>query len=355
LSTATDVEPPGSLQAGELGAEFARAAGRTGTAERSYRIGGRPLRLRFAGSALLERLTPSLQHLADEDGHGGGHLVEIWDGASSDGPSPPAPPGSEALPPSGIATSQGEGRRVIFQKGVGTLSAVDVHRDRSWYWAPDAALLPEWECATPLRHILHLWLSAHGIQFVHAGAVGRPEGGFIITGRSGSGKSTTTLSTLGSDLLYAGDDYVAVGAGPDDGPYVHSVFGCGKLEPDHVARFPALRFAARAERAGALPARREKIVFYVRDTYPAQVTTGFPLRGIIVPRIEPGSRTQLAELSRPAALRALVPSTMLEIHGTGQAALSMLVRAAEQVPSYELRLGSDLERVPEILDTALGS
>ena len=90
---------------------------------------------------------------------------------------------------------------------------------------------PEWNCSTPLRHILHLALATRGVQFVHAGAVGRPDGGVIIVGRSGSGKSTSTLSTLGSDLLYAGDDYVGVSLNPDGGgPYVHSLYGCGKLE-----------------------------------------------------------------------------------------------------------------------------
>src|SRR5205823_136180 len=82
---------------------------------------------------------------------------------------------------------------------------------------------------TPLRHILHLWLASRGVQFVHAGAVGRPSGGCLIVGKSGSGKSTSTLATLGSELLYAGDDYVGVSV-TTGGAHVHSIYGCGKLE-----------------------------------------------------------------------------------------------------------------------------
>ena len=95
-----------------------------------------------------------------------------------------------------------------------------------------------------------------------------PTVGSSSCGKSGSGKSSTTLSTLGSDLLYAGDDYVAVSLDPETGPYVHSLYGCGKLETGHVARFPRLEIVPRPERDGALPARRDKTIFYVRDTYP---------------------------------------------------------------------------------------
>lgn len=342
------------LGAGELSAQFAVAAGRAGQIlERTYRIGGKNLRLRYAGQSLLDRLSPSIEHLrADSDGTDE-HQVEIWDGTSTRSEPPPPPPGSEQLPPAGIATSIGENRRAIYQAGVRTLSVTDDTLNRSWYWVADANLLPEWECSTPLRHILHLRLASRGVQFVHAGAVGRLDGGFIIVGKSGSGKSTSTLSTLGSELVYAGDDYVGVSLNPDTGPYVHSIYGCGKLETGHVARFPDLHINPRRERAGTLPARREKTIFYVRDTYPNQVTTGFPLKAIIVPRISPNETTQLTDIPLTMALKALIPSTMFEIHGTGQKALTTLTRVAQQVPTLELRLGTDINTIPTLLSQAL--
>ena len=246
------------------------------------------------------------------------------------------------------------GKRVIYQAGLRSLSVLDEEANRSWYWAADVDLLPEWDCATPLRHILHLHLSARGVQFTHAGAVGRAAGGFIICGRSGSGKSSSTLSTLGSDLLYAGDDYVGVSLGAEgSAPYVHSVYGCGKLESDHVHRFPDLRFNPQPERVGAVPADREKTIFYVRETYPQQVTSGFPLRGIVIPRVSANEATGLVEIPRTLALRALIPSTIFEIHGAGQATLSTLSRVAALVPAFELRLGADMDAVPGLLGEQL--
>jgi hypothetical protein len=339
--------------AAELAAEFALAVREAGgTVEHTYRVGDQDLRVSAAGTALLERLAPSIEHLRTDHAGSDAHVVEIWDGRSKR--IPPAPPGSEALPPAGIATAVGDDWRAIYQVGVRTLSVVDTTLGRSWYWAADAATLPEWECSTPLRHILHLWLASRGVQFVHAGAVGRPDGGCLIVGKSGSGKSTTTLATLGTELLYAGDDYVGVSL-TDAGAQVHSIYGCGKLETAHVARFPELQISPRPERAEALRARRDKTIFYVRETYPDQVTTGFPLKAIVVPRVAPEETTELNEIPLTATLKALVPSTMFEIHAAGQSALTTLTQVARSVPAYELRLGSEMEAIPDLLRQAIGS
>jgi hypothetical protein len=338
----------------ELSAEFELAAAATGgVIERTYRIGGQDVRLRVAGRPLLDRLTPSIEHLRSEGASDLEHVVEVWDGASTR--TPPVPAGSEQLPPAGIVTTAGDGWRAIYQVGVRTLSVFAPGLDRSWYWAADAASLPEWECSTPLRHILHLWLASRGVQFVHAGAVGRSGGGCLIVGKSGSGKSTSTLASLGTGLLYAGDDYVGVSLSEETGPYVHSIYGCGKLETAHVERFPDLRINPKRERPGVLRARRDKTIFYVRETYPEQVTTGFPLKAIVVPRITPGEASGLQQIPLTSTLKALVPSTMFEIHGTGQGSLTALTRVAASVPGFELRLGADLDAVPTLIAQAIGS
>ena len=64
-------------------------------------------------------------------------------------------------------------------------------------------------------------------------------GGVLIAGKSGSGKSTTTLACLTSGLLYAGDDYVLADVAAE--PYVHSLYSTAKLVPDNCDRFPQLR------------------------------------------------------------------------------------------------------------------
>jgi hypothetical protein len=54
-----------------------------------------------------------------------------------------------------------------------------------------------------------------------------------------------------------------------------------------------------------------------------------------------------------AACKALIPSTMFEIHGAGQAALTTLIQVAQRVSTYELRLGADIEAIPRLLGEML--
>ena len=206
------------LEAAELSAQFARAAAAAGgVLERTYRIGGTNLRLRYAGPALLERLSPSIEHLrADTDG-ADEHEVEIWDGASTGTEAPPRPPESETLPLAGIVTGLVGGKRVIYQAGLRSLSVLDEEANRSWYWAADVDLVPEWDCSTPLRHILHLHLSARGVQFTHAGAVGRADRRVHhLRAKRQRQVLTSTLSTLGSELLTPATTTSASASGPTE-------------------------------------------------------------------------------------------------------------------------------------------
>jgi hypothetical protein len=339
-------------RADELSARFALAATGAGqTLERSYRIAGCDLRLRCAGRELLDDLSPPVEHLRVESAEGAGHLVELWDAASTTTEPPPPPRGYERLPPDAFARSAGDGWQAIYQPGPRILNASDTTLDRSWYWAADREAVSGWDRAAPLRHILGYWLGARGVHLVHAAAVGRPSGGVLIVGKSGSGKSTTSLSTLGSDLLFAGDDYVGVSLEPE-GPYVHSIYASGKLETDHLARFPRLRLKPRYSLPGSRRGRREKTVFDVRDTYPDRLTTGFPLKAIVLPRISPDDTTELTGAPLAAALKAFM-STMFAFPAAGQDALTTLTQIAQQVRTLELRIGSDVDAIPGVLSRAL--
>src|SRR5947209_5369755 len=78
-----------------LGAAFDRAAGAAGgPVERSFRVGGRRLLLRFAGPALLPVLTAPLEHLAVSSPGRPDLTVYVWDTAST-GVQPPRPPWTE--------------------------------------------------------------------------------------------------------------------------------------------------------------------------------------------------------------------------------------------------------------------
>jgi hypothetical protein len=311
-------------------------------------IAGAPVSLRFASPALRERLTPAFAHLAEPAEAASTEpalTIHLWDSASTGVKPPPRPqvPTDHAF---GALYHFAEPPfRCVYQPGLESLSILNSTAGVAWHWVADAFEQPYWDQACPIRQILFWWLGSRGYLQVHAASVGTPAGGVLLVGKGGSGKSTVALSSLGSNLLYAGDDYVAVALEPS--PRVQSLYSSGKLEPEHARELlphllPLLSNAERLE--------SEKAVLYVQHHFPEQTTSGFPLRAILVPRVSAGRReSRIVEVSRAAAFAALAPSTILQLHTADSETFAALARLIERVPCRGLELGSDIGAIPAVV------
>jgi hypothetical protein len=325
---------------------FDRAASAAGSVHvDEYTIAGSRLSLRFAGPALRERLTPAFAHLsAPHDGgpEGSSLTVHLWDSASTGTP-PPSLPHVEADQPAGALYHVHEPPlRGAYQPGLESLSLFDSKECMAWYWVGNVYEQPSWDQACPIRQILFWWLGSRGYLQVHGGAVGTSTSGVLVVGQAGSGKSTVALACLGSELLYAGDDYVAVTLAPS--PQVASLYSSAKLEPEHVHRFMPhlLPMLANADRLDA-----EKAILYVRDHFPDSTTAGFPLRAMIVPTLDAKRRRpRIVPTSQATAFAALAPSTIFQLHTAGADELATMSALVARLPCYRLELGSDLTAIP---------
>lgn len=328
----------------------------SGTEERDFLLAGAAVRLRSPHREMLRRLCRAFAHLelakltASPD-----LVVNLWESASG-APPPPMPHTRNEEAPGAFFYFSNERLRAGFQLGTSgdprvlevfpdaptrALSVLERGGRRGWYWVADAQRIPYWEQATPLVYLFDWWLRERDMHMLHAGAVGTPVGGVVLVGKSGSGKSTAALSSLDSDLVYAGDDYVGVSLEPQ--PEVHSFYSSGKLMQNHVDRLPFLLDAlANGDRLAV-----EKAVVYVNERWPAKMATTFPLRALLLPRVTPGLvGARVLETSPAAAFRALAPSTVFQMHTRGQDSLVRARRLVERVPSYELELGSDMASIP---------
>lgn len=323
-------------------ATFLAASRSSEVHDRRYRIGGHAIRMLFAGDAAHERLTRTFAHLETPADHEPELTVRLWDSATTGVAAPPVPPVEPDEDAPGAMYHLDDGRiKAVYQPGPQVLSVLDEGLDAAWYWMQDAATIPFWDCAAPIRQILHWWLGSRGIQQVHGGAVGTSSGGVLLVGQPGSGKSTCSLASLGSELLYAGDDYVAVGLEPE--PRVHSLYCSGKLELDHAQRFPQLLpWVSNADKPGD-----EKAVIYAHESHPGGTTPGFPLKAVVVPRVVGGRETTITKAPRVAALAALAPSTIIQLHVPREGAFSTMRQLIESVPCYGLALGNDIRDIPK--------
>lgn len=326
---------------------FEEAARTTEVVERCYSIAGHGVRLRYAAPALLERFSPALAHLPPATSPIE-LTISLWDSTTS-ASQPPLPEVDHSADPRGaIWISEDGDWRTAFQPSVSTFTGVDTRRGVGAFWTSDASRLPWRECASPLRLALHWWMARHGHHMIHAGAVGDERGGLLVVGRSGSGKSTTTLAALQSGLRYASDDEVLVELDPI--PFCHSIYNSGKLEAHHIRRFPALLPAVINGQALS----EEKALVFVHAIAADRVAVGFPVRAVVLPRVGDQAEPRARKVGAADGLRGLAPSTLLQMPGDRASSLRVMGRLVERVPCYELELGANVAAIGPLLSDLLG-
>lgn len=327
-----------------------RAAGaRTGFLDRDIAIGDHGVRLRFAGAAILDRLYPALAHLAVPPPGTPGLTVGLWDERASGIALPPPPRGAGRVVHGRVSGLSDERVLGAVDENFGSLSLLDRERGLALFHAPDAERIPSYETAFPLRAILNAWLCPRGIQIVHAGAVGTADGGALLVGRGGSGKSNTCLACLCDGMLYAGDDYVAVGT--DDAPTAYSLFGTAKLLPSDVGRFARLARSVVHTSIGP----DEKSVLFLDRQPELRPTLSLPLRAILLPTVSGRADTRARPATPAQCLKAMAPSTVFQLPGAGRGEFQAMARLAARLAGYVLELGTDRAAIPRVVRDLLAS
>lgn len=236
----------------------------------------------------------------------------------------------------------------LFNLNGPSLNMIDHASRLAVFWTALPDRVPGYDRAAPLRAILDWWGRDHGWRAVHAGAVGTEEGGVLIVGKGGAGKSTAVLACLGTGLGYAGDDSVAVGQGPV--PFVHSLYCTAKLEPGHLRRVVP-HLAPLLE--GSEESYQGKRMFFLDRHRPRELSPGFPLRAILLPRMTGAERSRTRPVSATTGLLALAPSTLFQLPGAKQDRLHHMADLLRGVPAHVLELGSDLSTVAPAIRAVL--
>jgi hypothetical protein len=333
----------------ELESRFERARLSAGEYDLWLELAGRALLLRFAGPAMRDALAPAFRHLViDEPGGGAAMQIDVWDGESA-GVEPPEIPWSAAdLDKLGVLPSAGDGRLgVVCDVAYGAITVIDAGRHRALFQVPSAAAVPWYERAAPLRVALNQLLSASGATLVHAGAVGDAGRGALLVGQGGSGKSTLAVASALDGMYFGGDDYVAVTLEQD--PVAHSVHITAKLSERSLELLPGLAITPRE----LLPDEKHVVEMDLQER--PRIRRRVPLTAVVAPRITDGEPSW-KRIRGAEGLRAMAPSTMLQLPATGRSGLSIMASLARAIPSYSLELGGDPARsvgaLGEILDDA---
>ena len=327
--------------------DLAAAAAR-GIDTRRYALAGHPIELRFAGTALIPAMTRALAHLETGEPAADGLIIRIWDSETTGALMPPTPwDATDYLEYGKIRGFFDDRFQSLFQWGSHSFVMLDLERGEAVYWVQSAAQIPSYETAAPLRPLLDGWLRARGVELVHAAAIGSGDGCVLLAGKSGAGKSSTTLAAASAGLKVLADDYCL--AGPGKPTRIASIYSSAKTGWADISRLPFLGGAA----PDSEPENGEKAVYFLHEIAPQRVLLEASLRGIVIPRLTGGQRSELRPAPASAALAALAPNTVLQLPAAGVRTLKRLAEIAREVPSHFLDLGTDLAAIGPTIEPLL--
>lgn len=341
---------------------FNQAANAEGVVRKALKIAGQDVTLQFAGEATASLMSSALAHLevsGPMESHDG-LTISMWNGARA--------PSNYVLraylytlanwwfsyigPRGELVDIHGGDVLATYIPDTRLMSVVDLAHNRAFYWKSDTSDPPYYESCSPFRTLLHGWMRSRGRHFVHGAAVGYADGGVMMVGKGGSGKSTSALSCLSSSLQYAGDDYCIVSGNKADGYEIHSLYCTAKLvEERNLEAFPDLA-------GNVLNPERvtdEKVALSLYGFRSSKLLRQFPLRAILLPVITGGGETSILPCSAHDAMMALAPTSVSQLPFSDVTDLRYLAEVTRSVPTYRLLLGTRLDEVPLKIEELLRS
>ena len=315
-----------------------------------YSAAGHTFRLKFSGPALVPLMTPAFEHIRTAPLERPELTIYVHDFAASGSAMPSLPWGEERTVRGEIpGFDEGNRVRAAFNQGAGSVHLFDSDTNTGFYGIRDSGRLAQYETGAPFLRIFHWWFRQYGIYLLHAGAVGVPGAGVLFAGKGGSGKSTTSLACLGSDLLYLSDDYCLVNT--QGTPEIFSLYCTGKIHRHAVEKFPHLKSSS-PEVSNPDP---EKKIFFLYPEHREKIALSLPLRAVLVPVVHDSPETLLIPAAPSVTMTALIPSTLFQIAGPRSKDFYEIAEIIKKMPGYVLKIGTDPSRIPPVVSAFLAS
>ena len=298
------------------------------------------------GSALADSLTRAFAHLATGPADEPSLTVYLADGGVV---SLPRSPWEFLDPTPSTAWDREESELVhvrdervdgLFRLDGASVSMLDHVSGVGVFWTASPERVPRYERAAPLRAILDWWGGDHGWRVVHAGAVGTEQRRGAARGQGRVGKvhrrpRVPRVRALVRRRRRSGRESWRRAADPQ--PLLHGEARAWPSPARVAASHPVLEHSEEAHQG--------KRMFFLDRDRSAELTPGFPLRAVLLPRVTGSDRSTTRPVSAGAALLALAPSTLFQLPGARQQRLHHMAEILRRVPAHVLDLGSDLATV----------
>jgi hypothetical protein len=315
-------------------------------------IGQDIVQFNFLGNELMPVFFSAFRHLEvtyDNLDSSPALIINLWDRGST-GIGIKSPPWIQTTPHhlGLIETYTYDSYFTLQQPGSGAVYMFDEKIKTAFYYVPVKGNIPIWESDFPFRMIFHWHFKNTPFQPVHSAAIGNAKGGIILAGKGGSGKSTTTLSCINSTLKIAGDDYVLL----DTSHHVaYSLFHICKITRNSLELLSDKSFDP-----NTLSEPNEgKFRISLFDNFRKDLIRSVTVKAIVLPEITNNRATDFEPCSNALAMMALAPTTLFQLPGLREHAFEKMSKFVRQIPAYHLRLGQDIDTIPDVIDELIVS
>jgi hypothetical protein len=318
----------------------------------SVQIAEVTFRLCFAGRALEFAIMPALAHLESVNISGPIVTLNLWDMATTGVAIPRPPFATDDYRRYGQrAVAYNDAISIMHAPTVPMLFAYNRDTRHGFFWTADAGELSIYERAAPLQTLLHWALSDFGWQIVHAAAVGSEQGGVLLIGNTGAGKSTTALSCLNTQngLRLLSDDKCL--ARLDPSPQAFAAFSSGKIKADMLKHLP--QFQDRLQgwddsyKAG-------KGLVYLYPDYANRLIMTFAIKALVIPCVSCQKKATIRPIQAREAFRVFGPSTVIWLPGAEADNYRFTAELVKRLPCYQLDLALEPERNTEEIYNLIG-
>jgi hypothetical protein len=271
--------------------------------------------------------------------HGGNDQVDWLQLASENGITADNPGSKQQSEPGQPITHDLEDGRFETTSGGPGRVIVEAHHE------PPVNLLPQ-----SLHLLLAQQLARSGILTLHAAAILTPNGGILVIGPRGGGKSVLTLSALAAGYGVISDDWILLGRNAEEEIQVERLRPFMMLRQSWAADQLRTRLPKLATRA--LNNRPKQLIRLPENT--KRFPIGSPINQIWLlnrPRSARGQQTRLAPASQSTALARVVEANMpllfTKAFPAEHNALMHTIKALlKNAPAFEVESGTDIVEEP---------
>lgn len=194
---------------------------------------------------------------------------------------------------------------------------------------------PPWETGGPLRIFIHWHLAKLSRPLIHAGSLAVGNTGVLIAGPGGSGKSSTVISGIFSELGSVGDDYISVEINSQI--LLRPVFKIMKVDP---ARLLAIGIKTTADLNW-----QNKVELNFSELSRGLTNNLIEAKALLLPKICNRKKSRLLRASSKQAFLSLTPSAMSQLPGDWDHLFRSGAEISRRLPCYVLELGVDPKEI----------